>query len=153
MATITITLKGVPPYDGPYTIDMNETELTNRDWEWLKRYSATFPSTLGDAIEHGDASFWCAMALILLRRAGRIDKAEAPAVFEQLEDAPYSAVGVEVDVREEDDAGPPPPSSSSNGTISGDDSSSSSETLVLPPKATGPLPSDTSRSVPATSVS
>lgn len=153
MATITITLERVAPYDGSYGIDLDETELTNRDWEWLKQYSATYPATLGDAIGRGDASFWCTMALILLRRAGRIDKTDAAAVFELLQDAPYSAVGVEVDVRDEGDAGPPLSSSNGSETSSGNGSATSSAIPEPTPSVTGPPSSDTSVSAPATSVS
>jgi hypothetical protein len=153
MATIAVTLKGVAPYDGRYQLDLDETELTNREWGWIKRYSGYLPAALEDALRGGDAEFWCAFALILLRRAGKIDTSDAPAVFELLEDAPYAGVAVEINAAEEDDAGPPEPSLNGNETSSGAGSPTSSETPEpTTPSRTGALSSGTSASAPAMSV-
>jgi hypothetical protein len=145
---IGITLTNVQPYDGRYDIDLAEAELTNREFGWIKRFAGVLPATIGDALVGGDAEFWCAVAVIALRRAGRIGPADAPAVFEKLNDAGYGDVAVQITPGEEEDAaaGPPVLSSTSSGSSSGDGSPTSSETRDGPLSPTGSPASDTSES-------
>lgn len=153
MATVTLTLRGVAPYDGRYDIDLAESEFTNREWGWIKRFSGYLPATFDDAVRGGDAEFWCVFALILLHRQHRITKADVAEVFELLQDAPYAAVAVEIDVHDEGDAGPPPRSSNGNEPTAGPFSSASSDSPATPQSPTGTPGSGTSVSVPVTSAS
>lgn len=134
-----IVLSGVKPYDGRYELNLTQ-EFTTREWGWIKRLAGYLPVTLTDDA-FSDPELACALAVIVLHRAGRIEKPEAAAMFDRLVDAPFgSTITIETDDASADeagDAGPPAPSSSGNGSSSGESSKTSSETSLLPPAVSG----------------
>lgn len=148
-----LVLEGVPPYDGRYPLARPD-EWTTREWGWIKRLAGYLPINL-DEEQFTDPEFLCVWAAITLRRAGKIEAAEVPAVFGQLSDAPPEAAFQVISEDEQETAEelPPTPSSSENGDISGEPSPSNSETLVMPPRATGTADLDISASARRTSVS
>jgi hypothetical protein len=132
-----IVLENVKPYDGRYQFDLAGSELTTREWGWIKRHSGYLPLTVEEGFAGADPELFAVFATIALRRAGRIEPADVPAVYEKLVDAPFgSTIRLETDTVEQgDDAGPPPtaerPSSSGNG------SPASSETSAGPRNGSG----------------
>jgi hypothetical protein len=147
-----IVVTGVQPYDGRYELEL--TELTTREWGWIKRLAGYLPITLEDD-SFGDPELACVLAAIMMRRAGRIETREVPEVFERLADAPFgAAITVEAGEPEagegETDAGPPASSSNGSSATSGPSSATSSETWEPTPPATGTPASATSPSDQAT---
>ena len=152
-----LVIDGVPPYDGRYLMNLADQELTTREWGWIKRLSGYQPLTASDGLATNDAELVCAIAVILLRRAGRIGNDDVPAAFERIADAPYTATlqwektGVERPVK--GDAEDPTESSNGNASFAGPGSSRSSESSGEPSSPTGTPDSATSVSDPPTSVS
>lgn len=147
-------IDGSPPYNGRYELDWSQ-DLTTREWGWIKRLAGYLPLTLTDEA-FGDPEFACALAVIALRRAGKIQSSEVPRVFDRLAEAPFgSTIRFEGEPEQEDaeEGRPPPPSSSSNGAISGGASPTSSGPPAVIPRLTGTPASATSVSAPATLVS
>lgn len=154
-----IVVSGVKPYDGAYQLDF-ASELTTREWGWIKRLAGYMPLNLHEAVAGGDPEFMCALAAIAIRRAGRAEAAEVPAVFERMIDAPYgSAITAEIDEGdyEEDedggDAGPPERSLNGSEPISGPASKTNSEISPASPDDSGTPESDISASDQPTWVS
>ena len=127
----TIVIEGVHPYDGRYPFDLVGQELTTREWGWIKRLSGYLPLT----VDYTDPEVLTVFACIALRRTGKVQAQDVPAVFDRLSDAPFgSAITLETEPVEEGDAdSPPPSSSSSNGADSGHSSPTSSETSAADP--------------------
>lgn len=131
-----IVLNGVSPYDGRYPFEVadpdGELNITTREWGWIKRLANVQPLTFEEAVRNLDAELMTVLAAIAMRRAGKIEQRDVPAVFDRLADAPFgSRILYETDSpADEDDAGPPAPSSSSRPGSSGDESTS---TLVISP--------------------
>ena len=144
-----IIITGPPSYEGRHEFDFT-AEYTNKELAWIKQHSGYQPATLPEGLRVGDAELWCILAAIALRRSGKIDVRQVPAVFELLLELPYSSVDVEIADEEqvEDDAGPPPTSSSSNGATSGAVSEPSSESQESRPSPTGIPESATSAFAP-----
>ena len=144
-----VIVDGVRPYDGRYLFDIEGRELTTREWGWIKRLSGYLPLTLEEGFRGGDPELFAAFAVIALRRDGKIDAREAPAVFERIVDAPFgSTIRMETDTdqEQEDDAGPPLPSSTAKPSTSGGGSRTSSETSDETPAVTGTPASELSPS-------
>lgn len=143
-----IIIKGVQPYDGRYDLDRS-FEFTTREWGWVKRLSGYLPATLftddEDESVFSDPELTSVLAVIMMRRAGRIETREVPAVFDKLIDAPFGAsIVIEVseaeraaELEEGDADGPPPRSSNENEPSSGDNGRTSSETSPPTPPASG----------------
>jgi hypothetical protein len=149
------TITGARPYDGRYELDFQAQGFTMREQGWLKRFAGYIPATI-DENTYSDAEFVGVLAIIALWRNGRIDVSDAPLVWEKFQDLPTGDVfkwepGPVED--EEDDAGPPPQGTGSSSSSNGEGSRSTSGSPAPPPSRTGSPPSDTSLSVPATSVS
>jgi hypothetical protein len=148
-----VVIDGVKPWDGRYEFDLDEAELTTREWGWVKRLSGYLPLTIEDGLAGADPELICAFAAIALRRAGRIRVDEVTATFERFADAPFGAsIRLEGDEPEETDAGPPAESSPSSSSISGDGSPTSSGSSAPGPKPSGTPASATSGSAPIRSV-
>jgi hypothetical protein len=133
-----IVLENVKPYDGRYEFDLAGSELTTREWGWIKRHSGYLPLTVEEGFTGADPELFAVFATIALRRSGRIESGDVPAVYDRLVDAPFgSTIRMETDTATEqgDDADPPPtgekPSSSGNG------SDESSETSAGPRNGSG----------------
>jgi hypothetical protein len=147
-----IVITNVPPYDGRYDFDLEQRELSTREWGWIKRLAGYLPLELNDEQKWGDPELVTVFAVIALRRAGRIEAREVPRVFELLADAPFdgAAIQYETEPVEEDDAGPPASSSNGSTAASGPSLSESSETSPPSPPASGTPASATSPSAPST---
>src|SRR5262249_35168650 len=105
-----LVIEGLKPYDGRYEFDLGQ-ELTTREWGWIKRLSGYLPANL-DEDAWSDPELVCVLALIMLNRAGKVDRAEVPELFERFQDVPTGAafrieVGTDDLDEREDDAGPP----------------------------------------------
>jgi hypothetical protein len=147
-----IVIAGVAPYEGRWEFDLDQRELSTREWGWIKRLAGYLPLTIEEGLT--DPELIVVFACIALRRAGKVEPGDVPRVFEQLSDAPFgSAITMETDVAEEPegDAGPPTPSSTGNGDTSGPGSPTSSETSPSPRSLSGMLVSATSESAPSRS--
>jgi len=148
-----IVIEGVRPYDGTWPFDLENEELTTREWGWIKRLAGYLPLTIEEGLS--DPELIVVFAVVALHRAGQISAREAPQVFEDLADAPFgAAVRLETEPveTEGDDAGPPEPKPTSSGGSSGEGSRTSSETSEPPPNGSGMPDSDMSASVPVTLV-
>lgn len=143
----TLTIQGVAPWDGEYPLDAEAEPFTYREWGYLKRYANYLPLTLKDGLEGSDPVLFAVLALIVLRRAGRIQESELQATFERFLDAPFSLeegttvrLHLEPDPEEGDAAGPPQESSNGNSSISGTSSSRNSGPVGTPVSATSGSP-------------
>jgi hypothetical protein len=136
MADLIIT--GVHPYDGRYQLDL-EREFTTREWGWIKRLAGYLPLQLDDNA-FSDPELACALAVIVLHRAGKVERQEVPGVFDRLADAPFgSTITIEIEDDEEQAGDASPPATSSNGSsaTSGESSATSSETSAVTRPDTG----------------
>ena len=98
-----IVVEGVRPYDGRYEFDLAGQELTTREWGWIKRLSGYLPLTVEEGLS--DPELIVVFAVIALRRAGKVEPKDVPAVFERLSDAPFgAAITMETDVEVEEEA-------------------------------------------------
>jgi hypothetical protein len=149
-----LVIEGVKPWDGRYEFDLDRQELTTREWGFIKRYSGYLPTTLEEGIEGADPEFFCVVAVIALRRAGRIGNADVQQTFDRFADAPF---GTTIRLEGDDEPAPeadadPSASSSSKPNGSGDGSRTSSETSPVIPPASGIPASATSTSARPASV-
>lgn len=152
-----VTVEGVPPYDGRYEFDLDGRELTVREWGWIKRFSGALPTNADEAIANSDAELMCTLAVIALRRAGKIRTEDVPAVFDRIADAPYTSslhfTNDGATTAEDDPDEDPTESSNGSSASSGPDSKTSSETSAETPQGTGTPASAISASAPTTSES
>src|SRR5262245_36943238 len=150
-----LVIEGVRPYDGRYPFDLEGQELTTREWGWIKRLSSYLPMTVSDGFASGDAELMCAIAVILLRRAGTITTEDVPSVYERLADAPFTASlhweATQDGEPVEGDADDPTASSNGNTESSGAGSTTSSGSSDDPSSRTGTPGSATSVSGQPTS--
>jgi len=127
-----IAIQGVPPHDGRYPFDLAANEFTTREWSWIKKHAGYLPLTITDGFAGGDPELFTVFAVIALRRAGKIEVGDVPALVERFADVGFgTSIVLESDgVQEEAERLPPPSgtSSTSNGGSSGDGSTKSSET-------------------------
>ena len=143
-----LTVEGFKPYDGRYQFP-DPDEFTTREWGWLKRLTGYLPATIEDGYKGVDPELIACFAVISLRRAGRVDTAAFPDVFEKLRDVPFDGTRVRIESDDADaetdaDAGPPPPSSSGSSPTSGDASPTSSGSSTGAPNGSGTPDSATS---------
>lgn len=129
-----IVISGVKPFDGEYDLDLEGEPLTTLEWRWVKKISGYLPLTMGDGFAGGDPDLVCALAVIALRRNGKIQKDQALIVADRLADAPFDGAALQLrfddaDENGEGDAGPPeePPATVSPKRSSGGSSSPSSD--------------------------
>ena len=152
-----LIIEKVPPYDGRYPLDLEDQEFTTREWGWIKRLSNYLPLTVTDGFVNNDAELTCALAAIVLRRAGKISAQDVPSVFERLADAPFTAsLRWEADTAAESaegDTEDPTASLNGNTSFSGVGSTTNSETLDAQSSLTGTPVSVISGSDPPTLVS
>ena len=151
-----LTIQGAKPWDGRYELDLLENELTTREWGYVKRLTGYMPLTIMNGLEGADPELFTALAVIALRRAGKIEQAAVTDTYERLLDTPAGRIMLESDTdvdEAEADAGPPAVSSNGSDSFSGTGSTPSSERSDGPiPPATGIPASATSTSAPVRSV-
>ncbi len=150
-----IVVSGVRPYDGRYPFDLENQELTTREWGWIKRLAGYLPLTVEEGLS--DPELIVVFACIALHRAGKVVSRDVPDTFEQLSDAPFgSAITMETEpVDEEGKESDPPPSGQSSNSNSGTSgpASTSSETSAETPVDSGIPGSASLASVPTRLVS
>jgi hypothetical protein len=151
-----VVIAGVKPWDGRYELDLLDNELTIREWGWVKRLSGYMPLTIMQGLDGADPELYTALAVIALRRAGKLDNAQVPDTYERMIDNPAGRITLESDPEPAEGADqdlPPAGSSNGNGTSSGDGSQTSSGSLDDPTlPATGTADSATSVSARPTPV-
>lgn len=146
-----IVIDGVAPWDGRYELDLNEQPLTTREWGWAKRYAGVLP-VMVDENTLTDPEMITLLAIVALRRNGKVEINDVPDLWERLQDVPFgSTITFEGGPVDEDDAGPPPQKTDSRANSNGEGSPTDSETQVLRPSPTGSPPWATSGSDPVTS--
>jgi len=149
-----IVIEGVKPYDGRYELNLGGAPLTVREWGWMKRHTGYLPVTL-DGDTFSDPEVITILALIAMRRAGKITATQVGEVWDRFADAPFGSAitfeaGPATAEEEEDDAGPPAESSNGNERSPGDASTRSSGISRWPTLATSGTPaSATSASIPS----
>lgn len=136
-----LVLANVPPYDGRYEFDLDGSSLTVREWGWIKRLSGYMPLTVDDGLAGADPELFAVFAAIALRRAGRIEGREVPAIFERIADTAFeTSIRLETEAEaetEDDESRPPMASSTASVPISGTNSESPSEKSDAPPSPIG----------------
>jgi hypothetical protein len=146
-----IVITGLKPYDGRYDLDLNQ-ELTTREWGWIKRYAGYLPLGLNDDA-FGDPELLCVLAVIAMRRAGRVQTSEVGDIYERLSDTPFGeTIAFEGEPEGEELVEDPSASSTVNANTSGGASKANSGSPANSPKHTGTPDSGTSASAPAISV-
>jgi hypothetical protein len=150
-----LIIEGVRPYDGRYEFDLEGQEFTTREWGWIRRHANYLPVTASDGFVSGDAELMCTIAVILLRRAGKITTEDVPEAFERLADAPFTATlkweTTQADEALEGDTADPTASLNGSTSSSGSVSPTSSESSGGDPKGSGIPASAISGSSPVTS--
>ena len=134
-----IVVEGVRPWDGRYEFDLDGSPFTTREWGWIKRLANYMPLTIDQGWKGGDPELFSAFAVIALFRAGKLQPADVPDVFDRFADAPFGGtIRLETDqVDQEDDASPPVLSMNGSSSISGPVSPGSSETSEPTQPASG----------------
>jgi hypothetical protein len=100
-----LTIDGVDPFDGVYELDFAEQPFTNRDVHLIKKIAGVRLGELAEAFEAGDNDLLVAVAVIQLRREGKVQKGREMDAAEILLDAVAGKLIYEDTA--EDDAGPP----------------------------------------------
>jgi hypothetical protein len=136
-----VMIVNVPPYEGEYEFDVAAQMFSTCEWRWIKKLSGYMPLTIDEGWKGGDPDLFLAFAVIAMRRAGRIAKAEVLVVAEEIEEAPFdgTAIGFRGEVIEEADPTSGSESSESPQSSGGDSSESSEPT----PEAEKPQASGT----------
>ena len=148
-----IAVAGVKPYDGRYELDLDGQPLTTREWGWIKRNCGYLPVEL-TAESFTDPELITMLAIVAMRRAGRVDTGQVPELWDRFSDVPVGAaitMGQDDDADVEGDAGPPARKNDAKQSTSGPSSPNGSETSEGPRSRTGSPASATSESAPATS--
>lgn len=150
-----LTIKGIAPYDGRYRLSLDE-EFTTREWGWLKRLSGYMPLTIEAGFDGGDPELFAVLAVMAMRRSGKITAAEVPDLFERIVDTPFGpTIQLEADETEAedgDDADPPTAVKPDESLpIYGTDLRTNSETSPESRTGFGMHDLDTSESRPVTS--
>ena len=148
-----IVIDNLRPYDGRYEMDLGR--FTTREYGWIRRLADYHPMTVADALfQKADPELWSVVAVIMLRRAGKITTDDVERLYGRLLDESFTEV-IRVewgDVAEVDDEPDPTGSSNERPDSSGRDSTTSSErsTDDDPSVPSGMPASVTSGSVPTT---
>jgi len=90
--TTKIVLKGVPPYDGEYELDL-ERAFNTREWRWIKAISGYMPNTIREGLVGGDPDMYVAISVIAMCRAGKIDRDDWRVAADVLAEAPFQLEG------------------------------------------------------------
>jgi len=126
-------------WDGRYPFD-TPFDPTLREWIWIKELTGYMPLTFDAGVMGGDAALIAVLALIAMRRSGKITADELPEVWDRFQDL---AVSIRLVLAVEDEGEDPTQasrsrSSSESESSSGTDGPTSSESSVvaLPPTGT-----------------
>jgi hypothetical protein len=99
-----ITLTGCDPYDGTYELDL-EKPFDTGELNIIKTVAGVRPLELEDAFAAGDSDLMIAIAIIAMRRLGKVTRRQALQVAEKL----WEGGELTFDGGEEKDARPPEP--------------------------------------------
>jgi len=140
-----VMIVNVAPYQGEYPLDIENQPFSTVEWRWIKQISGYLPLTMDKGWAGGDPDLFLSFAVIAMRRANRIEKADVLRVASEIEEAPADGAAITFrgstsDEDEEDDADPTPASLPDAGpSPSGGDSSESTEPTPESenPKVTG----------------
>lgn len=137
-----IVLTGVKPYDGEYELNLEDEPLTTLEWRWVKKISGYLPLTMGEGFAGADPDLVCALAVIALRRHGRIQKEQALAVADRLADVPFDGAAIQLlfDETEDDEEGDVVPPAVAPQTESPRRSSGEPSRTSSAPPAQNPAP-------------
>ena len=91
-----INVKGIPAYNGEYHLD-TERQLNGLEWRWIKRISGYMPLTIGEGFAGQDPDLFIALAVVAMRRDGKIEKDDALRVAELISDS----YGVEIELEDD----------------------------------------------------
>lgn len=91
-----LVITGIRPYDGSYDFDMESEPLTTLEWRWVKKISGYLPLTLQDGFDGGDPDLIVALAVVALRRAGKIMKEQAFQAADRIADAPFDGAALQL---------------------------------------------------------
>lgn len=134
-----LVIENLRPYNGRYEMDLGS--FTTREYGWIRRLAGYAPRDVAEALfQTVDPELWSVVAVIVLRRSGKIEVAAVERIYERLLDESFTDVirvewGVDVE-REGEDAADPTGSSIENSISSGPDSKTKSE------RSTTDAPSD-----------
>lgn len=134
-----VIIENIRPWDGSYDLDLDTDPLTMLEWRWVKKISGYLPLTIDEGLQGGDPDVVCALAVIALQRAGRVDRQQVLTVADQLADAPFDGAAIRIvsDDATEADV-PPPQAATAPPTPNGGGSSvPTSETSASDPSPTG----------------
>lgn len=137
-----VIVAGFKPYDGRYPmIPFNRYEQGQ-----IRRLAGWMPLQYEEALDGGDAELIACMAVLAMRRAGRIDREDVPGTYEKLLDADAAEITLDGQMEDRGETDPNPSGSSLSSDTSGPGSSKNSETSQQTPKANGDQHLDTSAS-------
>lgn len=127
-------------WDGRYPFDV-PFDPTLREWIWIKDLADYYPLTFEEGFRRMDAALVTVVALISMRRAGKISVEEVPRVWERWQDLP---VVIRLELGEEEEPEDPMTASetrsdaneNSAGTSGSTGSEASAEVVDLPPTGT-----------------
>lgn len=128
-------IEGAPPWDGRYDLDAEQAPLTIREWQWIRTHSGYLPLTAVDGFAGHDPALFAVLALIAIRRAGRISTDEVDDMYTRFLDEPRLRVTLNSD--EVADADPSRGKTNGNTSSSGDASTARSERSTSPPGRSG----------------
>lgn len=137
-------ITGMGGLDGAYDFDLDELDLTLREWGWVKRHSGYMPLTLVEGLAGGDTALMVIVALIVVRRAGKLRTDEFDQAVDRFQDAPLGAsIDFDLGVVVDDDADPTTPTSPESLTANdgpsgtpGKTNGATSDDVLLPPTGT-----------------
>jgi hypothetical protein len=150
-----VVVDGVAPYDGRYELDL-DAGPTTREWGYIKRLSGYMPLTIQDGLAGVDPELFSVLAVIALRRAGKIDTRDVEAAFDRFADLPFtgSTIRLESDQAEPEEPDVDPSADKNgNASSSGPDSRRSSGRSEGDQSPTGTPASATAASAPTWSAS
>lgn len=76
-------IAGIRRYDGEYEFDP-QRKFNALEWRWVKKYAGYFPLTMQEGIRVGDQDLDLTLGLIAIHRSGKLDPADADALFEEM---------------------------------------------------------------------
>src|SRR5262245_19736101 len=136
-----LVISGVAPFDGAYPLDIDEAPLTTLEWRWIKQLSGYLPMTITEGLAGGDPDLIVALAVIAMRRAGRITREQVLMTADQLADVPFDDAHLSYRLGDAEqnggDASPPIDGAGSSSVDSGADSTPPSASPGNGPSPTG----------------
>jgi hypothetical protein len=136
-----IEIKGARTFDGRYPL----IQFNRYEQGQIRRLSGWMPLQYEEALAGGDAEFIAALAVLAMKRKGRIEREEVAETYEEILDIDGAEIRLIGDAEEEsNEPRPPTENSNSSSDISTPDSRRSSETSATTPKDNGTDDSATS---------